>query len=419
MKRRLAGAYFVAIMAAYAAVILAAPAPPPFVDYPDWVYQGVLFHLVLTGHPAAGYALKPYPVPNSLTTAALGVLGLFLRWDWAGKVWECCYLALASFASWSLARALRAGDWRLTLALPALLFLNLVFWNGDVAVETGMCLVMLLLAMLLRGATTAAISAMLVLLFFTHMEACGAALLLVLLWSFFARDRRLPLAILPASALTVWYALARYLRGNLDGRALLHADYPYGSGSFFLYKANTLFKTFGYVNARTPSGLSISEAIFGRPLFCLLLAASLCLALLAWWSMLRGLRSAAPVLRWSVILLLLLALALPQVWLGVADPGTRLLLIACSIALFLVDWRQPAGTAIAWLSVFLCVANLWQFAAIERNPFHPGQPRDLPAPVLVYGHMEPAERLLFYDELRSGRRNIYVFETGLFVNAGR
>jgi hypothetical protein len=165
---KLAWTYFVVVMTSYAVVLLSARMPPPFVDYPDWVYQGMLLHLSLTGHPVAGYALKQYPVPNSTTIVALGLLDGLLPWQWAAKVWICFYLGLSSLASWILARALSV-DWKVIVVLPGLIFLNINFWFGAVNFELGMCLLLVLVAMLLRNQSTWWIAGWLSLMFFTHM----------------------------------------------------------------------------------------------------------------------------------------------------------------------------------------------------------------------------------------------------------
>jgi hypothetical protein len=411
---RLAQLYFALVMISYAVVILLAKMPPPFVDFPDWVYQGVLFHGVITGHPIAGYALKHYPIPNSLTTVGIGILNTLMPWQWAGKVWVCLYLALAAFATWSLERARGVQDWRLLVAVPGIVFLNLNFWYGHISFEIGVCLVMLLLAMLLRGASGPAVMAMLIAIYFTHMEACAGALLLVAIWYGSRQQWKRLWAVLPTLGLTAWYAIARFGSGNVDGAGLQKADHRYGSAGFLVYKANTLFKTFAYVNARTLSGLSISEKIFGRELFLLLILLSLVLATLCLVSIIKGAASAGRAIRAFVLALLAISLLLPQVWLGVADPGSRLLLLTAAIGLFAVNWKGRAGTPIAVLSALLCLCNLGQFAVVERHPRMQGATRDLPAALLTYGHVEPENRLLYYDKLDRNVMDQTIFPTALF-----
>jgi hypothetical protein len=412
--------FFAAMMIGYSWVVLAASNPPPFVDLPDWVYQGVLFHNVLTGHPFVGYALKHYPVPNSTTTVGLGLLDSLMPWQWAGKVWVVLYLGLASFASWASVCALQLRDWRLTMAMPAILFVNLNFWYGHISFEIGVCLVLLLLAMLVRGRSRGAVAGMLVLVFFTHMEACAAALLLLLLWCAVMRDWRRLAGAVPALALTVWYAIARFASGNADARGVPGADYMYGSKAFLIYKANTFSKSFGFINACARDGSSISEHLLGRIVFVALFAASLAMAAICLVKMARAASEGRPGTPRRVIALFFFALLaisalLPQVWLGVADPGSRLVLLASAAGLLIVDWRGRTGTAIALLSAVFCSVNLYQLARVEQNPQAAGTTGNLPAAMLRYGHVEPATRLEYYKKLQRGELDETIFSTAMFV----
>lgn len=411
--------YFIGVMLAYACVILTASAPPALVDYPDWVYQGFLFHGVLMGHPFTDYVLKHYPVPNSTTTIGLGLLDTVLPWQWGAKLWICLYLALATFATWFALHAFNLREWRLVVALPAIVFLNLDFWYGHISFEIGICLVLLLLGMLKRNASSWAVGIMLVLLFFTHMEACAGAILLLILWCAAARQWRKIWAAIPTIALTAWYVVARFTGGNLDVQGLPVADYAYGSPGFLVYKANTFFKIFGYANACTASGLSQSEEIFGKGLFLLLIAASLTLSILCLLHMLKLVTKAGPdrfrkIAGVFVLTLIVISALLPQIWLGVADPGSRLLLLAAAVGFLFFRWHNPTGLAIAGLSALFCLANLWQFAKVENNPGVKGRPRDIPASLIRYGHVEPSTRAIYYQKLERGQMKEYVFPTGIF-----
>ena len=84
---RLGKLYLYGIFASYALVILLVHHAPLLQDYPDWVYQGVLFQHTLAGHTDPGYVLHHYPVPNSLTTVMLGLLNLLFGWQLTAKIW--------------------------------------------------------------------------------------------------------------------------------------------------------------------------------------------------------------------------------------------------------------------------------------------------------------------------------------------
>ncbi len=403
-------------------VILLAKNPPPFVDYPDWVYQGFLFHGVLTDHSFAGYALKHYPVPNSTTTIGLSLLDMVLPWQWAAKVWVCLYLSLAGFATWILSRTV-GSDWRLFLALPGIAFLNLNFWYGHINFEIGVCLVIILLAMLLRGPSILWTTLLLIAIFFTHMEACACALLMVGAWCFQRKRFKLLWACVPTVLLTGWYAAARFSTGNMDAKVSGGQSYRYASPPFLVYKVNMYFKTFGYVNACDLTGRSLSEIIFGRGLYLALIVASLCIAVMGLLLIARFFAFQSDPARQAVRvfagILLAISLLLPHTMLGTSDPGSRLLLMLISVTLFFIPWRQPAGTAVALLSVLFCMANLWQFAIVSRDPAMFGHVRDLPEAILKYGHVEPATRLIYYERLGKGELDETIFPTALFLEDKR
>jgi hypothetical protein len=424
---RAAWVYFFLVLAAYAGVVLAGKLPPAFVDYPDWVYEGVLFHAVLTGHPVAGYALKHYPVPNSLTTVGLGLLDGFLPWQMAGKVWVVLYLALAGVSFWMVMRALRVRATLLLVIVPGILFVNLDFWYGHISFEMGMCLVLMLLALLVRGASSVVVAGLLVLIFFMHMEACGIAFLLLGVWCWMAREWRRVMAAIPALGLTCWYGIARVRGGNLDAGSVPGVIYRYGSPAFLVYKVNTFTKVFGYVNARTMDGCSISERLLGKWGFLLMLGLSLVLAGICLVKIVfaaiqqatqqtRGAGTAPQrrVIAWFALALLCGSAVLPQQWLGVADPGSRLVLVAAGVGLLIVDWKGRGGWTAAAICCLLCWVNLWQLTAVERDPRMAGRVRDLPGAVLQYGHVEPGARLGYYDKLQAGEMDQEIFTTALF-----
>ncbi|HEU5340251.1 hypothetical protein [Edaphobacter sp.] len=396
--------------------------PPAFVDFPDWVYQGFLLHGWMAGHHVAGYALKRYAVPNSTTTVGLGLLDTVLTWQWAGKAWIAIYILLAGFATWMLSKATRGSDWRLMVALPGSVFFNLDFWYGHISFEMGMFLTFLLVALMIREASSVTLSLLLVLIFFTHMEACACALLFLGIWSWEKKQLRRLWVGVPAILLTAWYAVGRFSSGNPDG-GMADVGYRYGSKTFIIYKVNTYFRTFGYVNVCDMQGHSVSELFLGRALFVLLIAASLCVAALIIWLMLRFLlepdehNGSHRSIKIFLVALLALSLFLPHTILGTADPGSRLLLMAVAIGSYFVRWNRPAGTMIACLSVLFCLVNLYQLARVSRGPLVQGRQKDLPAAILRYGHVEPAIRVHLYKAIEQGQMDQIVFTSGLFTQS--
>jgi hypothetical protein len=414
---RYAWLYFGAVMLGYAIVMFTTNLPPGFVDYPDWVYQGVLFQHVLTGHPVAGYALKHYPVPFSLTTLFLGTMDLMVSWQTAAKLWLCVYLALAGVATWMLSRALRVGSALLIISVPSMLIVNLEFWWGRVAFEVGMCLAMMLIALALEEASSWVLAAMLMLIYFAHMEACASAMLFLGLWILYTRRWQRIWVFVPTLALTFWYAAARLGNGNIDATEVPAATYAYGSKVYLLFKASTYFKILGYVNVCTADHLSQTETLVGKLGMILLLLLCVCITVLCLYEVVRGALARSRTAGYLTIFVLFhvgVSLLIPQIFLGSTDPGSRLVLMGVAIGLFLIDWRGPAAKAIATLSVIFCVVNLYQFAIVDHNPYISAHERDLPAAITTFAHVEPARTLVYYHHLEAGQMNLHIFETAMF-----
>jgi hypothetical protein len=418
---------FVAMFALYATVLLAAKNPPAFMDYPDWVYQGVLFHGVLTHSPIPGYVLKAYPVPNALTTIGIALLNLMMSWQWAGKIWICTYFIFAIFASFRLARVLRITNYALWLALPGTVFLNLNFWYGHINFEYGVCTILFFLSMLLEPKLyRTGYAWVLVALFFTHMEACACGVLLFLCFCVCGKYWKQLWQSLPAGLLTAWYSIGRLRGGNLDSSGAVSSQYRYASVKFMVFKFASYFKTLGYVNAMGINGVSKTEAILGRPLMLLLAGLSIVmgcvLAILLLCRLFKEIRQQSETrFVWIFTLLLsVIAMLLPQQLLGTSDPGSRLILIAVVVTLFLTgQYKNRATHFFAYASLALCFANLWQFVTIEENLHLIAARRDLPLAIMEYAHVVPEARLNYYRSLETGTLDRTIFPTALFYEKPR
>src|SRR5437016_4332685 len=73
---------------------------PPLQDYPDWMYQGWVFSRLLSADAPKGYAMANFPVPNSTGTVVMGLFGLVLSPEIAGKIFLS--VAVVVFAAGSL-----------------------------------------------------------------------------------------------------------------------------------------------------------------------------------------------------------------------------------------------------------------------------------------------------------------------------
>jgi hypothetical protein len=413
----------VLIFVLYAVAVLIPENPPAFVDYPDWVYQGVLFHGVIIHSPIPGYALKSYPVPNALTTIGIGIINLLVSWQWAGKLWICTYFLLAIFAIFRLARILDVRGNALWYALPGLVFLNLNFWFGHINFEFGLCVFLLFASMLFEAIpNNRGYAWVLVLLFFIHMEACACGVLLFICFCLSRRCLNLLWQCIPVSLLVVWYSIARFLGGNIDSATAPRAEYHLKSIKFVVFKIQTFFKTLGYVNVRTMSGFSKTEALYGRNLTLLFAGLSFLLGvailILASRQMLRAYRANSETrFAWIFVLtVLIIAMMLPQMLLGTADPGSRLILVSLAMALFLIAKSDSKGMLFVALgSLVLCTANLYQLYVVGANPYiKTGAQATFPLSMGKYAHVEPETRLCYYQSLATGKMTQMIFSTALF-----
>lgn len=434
LSRDMGSFYLSAIFLAYAIVILFSAHAPLLQDYPDWVYQGVLFQHRISGHLDPGYVLNSFPVPNSLTTVALGMLNFVAGWSIAAKVWLVLLFVFAIYAMRRFERALgQPTGWTYFLA-PTFVVLNMSFWTGNINFQFGVCLVLLWVAILaenrkqqMSNTDVARLSLVLTSIFFCHMIACAVAILFLALFVVQTQQYRLIISILPSAALTVWYKIGLIVAqvrpaDNADGAI------RYASPAFFLYKANGYLKALGCTNVVTPGNhSSITLMLLKREGFVVfvLLHGLLggCLLLLGW----RGFRGRYPTqedLRFlwrGLLVLVVLSVLAPSFWLGVFNPGYRLLQLAIAVGVFLAvpasaDTSRRLVVCTAAIAVTCGVLNFLQFAAVQRNPLMQGAlDQKLPRKIVTQlSWVAPAIRSDYYVALRRGVMEKPIFNSGLF-----
>ncbi len=202
-----------------ALVILLFSEPPLFQDYPDWVYQGALFAKMLTGHPVAGYTIKLYPVPNSITTVGLGLLTLVFGWQLAAKLWVLIYLVLAAFTSFYAASVFKVKDAGLWWVLPITLFVGRLFWLGTISFNIGVCFLLLIACELYRGQDrTLLMGALLLVCFFVHLIVYAGAILMMLFYCLQYRRWKLMYMGLATVVMVFWYFAGRILTHSTESR---------------------------------------------------------------------------------------------------------------------------------------------------------------------------------------------------------
>ncbi len=411
----------------YAMVLFAQSAPPSMADYANWTYQGVLLARHLRGVPDAEHVLKTYPVPNSAATLGIGFLALFLPWALAAKVWLCVQMGVTFAAIRRLARTTGASG-AVWWIVPQAAFLGVNWWYGFVNFELGLAWVLLMASMLLRRVRGEqvrewTVGVVLVLAFFTHMIPFAFCGLLLVLYAWQTGRWRVVWQVLPSGLLSVWYLAGRFLEaGNADGQAGMVETVRNYSAAFWDYKANSYFKSFGFVNPITALG-SVALHLLGRAAFAGLVAVNFLLAgLLAWMMCGRLLevwrtRASERFLWLAMLIFVPIFLLAPGTALGVSDPGSRLLQAVLVLGMLLVC--RGGGRVLkasARCGAVLSVAGLLLFARVQLGPPLPENSTGLPVAVVQFARVPYADQDHFYEALDRGVYTQPVFPTGMFLN---
>ena len=202
----------------------------PISDYPDWVFQGTIMARMLRGAAVPHYSIKLYPIPYSTIVTLLGLLDLIFPAEVSGKIVLSLTVVLFAVSSTYLLKALNRSEGNPLLYVPLVFILNCWFFWGELFYLLGTGLLFLYLGYLLRrleslesisGWSLAVVSCA---LFFSHLLPYLTALLVsaivVLPRSDVKLARKFLLAFVPSVALTVWYALARFLTEPLAQHVL-------------------------------------------------------------------------------------------------------------------------------------------------------------------------------------------------------
>lgn len=426
--------YAMALFAAYAAIILVHPTPPPLGDFADWVYQGALLARHLHGLPDTAHTLKHYPVPNSTATVLLGLLAFVMPWTLAAKIFLLLELVVAWFAIRTLALSANTGSWIWYVA-PSGFFLNINFWFGLIAFQLGMALLFFFLAANLNRKHHQGYelrnAILLILLFFTHMVPFTFACLVLVCQAALARCAKLLIAILPSAVLLVWYGWARWQSGNPDAQAVQRLPF-HSIGFYAAYKINTILKSFGFVNPGDSYSHSLALALLGPSGFAILFAVNLLACGAVLWLVAAALRRTwsrtrqldvnaggygfADAIWASIILCLPVYLLLPRATLGLSDPGSRVLQVVFYVALFLciahnriTQLLSAASIAMALTGLFLFVRVGYTTTPVAGMPTAPGTASRLA--IVPYAAVAG-----YYVSLNNGDYQTGVFTTGLFTN---
>ena len=410
------------LLLAYAVLVLAHARPPSLTDLGQWTYAGVLFGLHLRGRPDPAHTLRPFPVPNSAITVGIGLLTLVLPWALACKAWLLGYFGLVFATMRSVLRGRPGSQW-LWLIAPGTLFLSVNFWYGFLNFQMGVCLALLLVARVLRGARREwPYGALLLLSFFAHMIPFGFAAVVLLFYAVRTRRTRLLWQFVPVALATAAYGYGRFfLQHNIDEGVGMITPVRSLTEAFWEYKVNSLLKSGGLVN---PGGPSSSMALFllGRPAFSLMLLADALVCGCILWMATQQMRRTLPqqdgtekVVWWAILLFLPFYLLLPGEALGVSDPGSRVLQMLLATALLLCGGQGRVLRFASVPAVLLAAMGLWMFYDVGYRVV-PQTLTGLPRNALGLAHVANHVQDNFYQALDDTEMNFLVFPTGIFLN---
>ncbi len=346
-------------------------------DFLEWMYQGWLFNQLSTGTDeaiAVQYALVNYPVPNSLSQVAMGLLNTLVSPALAGKIWLGVYLGLAT-TLWVVAQR-RSGDALQQLLLTSMITFGPGFWNGYINFQFALLLFALYLLIDTSGRQRSLWLTLLfsILLFFSHATVflvfalyCVASILLDRSSVFSRRVIQLS-CLIPSALLFGWYSivlLSSYAAQN---------DTSMGLSKWVQYKAYTLAKQGPFHNFIQHNGKSLLDqfdlvykaGFVANFAFAGLLVLWLLVLL---WSLLRGrlaesLRSTVPV--WPLLITLAVCFVIYLVsgsnTLGVVNLGERFLIVALMMLLLLFKCPALLQRALSimagWFMLYLLGATI-------------------------------------------------------------
>lgn len=424
-RHRFAYVWVFACILAAAVIFFANSGPPLMGDYAEWTYHGVLFRDILRGGTLNHvYVLKPYPVPNSITTLGLGILMLVLPWKIAAKLW---LLAVACVGLLSVMRIRQAvpdaQDWTLFIVVPGVLFSS-VFWFGFINFEIGVFFAIFIAARLLQGKDSSLPLAVLLLLaFFSHMVPFAFSMLLLCTYAYDTKKFRLLLSSLPSLALTAGYFIGRALHGNADAKAGMSASVAYLRPAFFAFKVNSYLKCWGFSNPALTERDSILLRLVGTGLFVFLVVCCLIVAAMGAWAIAacvrNSLKTASPHrFFWvSVSIFVVVALVMPGAAAGLSDPGGRMMQTAIWPAISLLTVRsQRLAALLSFCAITLALADEYLLDKVAVKPPMAGvETGPLPAHLREFAHVYYANCAYYYTAIDSGRRDMPIYPTAMFL----
>ncbi|GEM_PF-3530754 len=315
----------------------------PLQDYPDWLFQGHIFSEMLKGHAAGSYSLLRYPIPNTISTLIIGLLGLAFSPEASGKLFLSCYTLLFVFSSFYLFRQFTRGEKSPLILIPLLFIFNNNFFLGNINYLTGLSLLFLGMGLLFKHKDSPekagmwSILILSLLIFLSHGIIYFIWLAFLAVFALLHAKRKqfagLALGTAPSLALLAGYILSR--PAGQDAAATS------GALQFLKFKTASAIGCFSILPHFYPylsaGDLLMKAAVFVNYAVC---AGILLAFIFSLKTGIAGLKENKLVIG-AAALCLFLFLAAPSFLAGVVDPGQRFLYPAFWLALAMLSQRIP------------------------------------------------------------------------------
>jgi hypothetical protein len=341
----------------------------PMADYPDWVYQGFLFSRMLRGKLPAAFSPKSYPVPNSIPTVAMGLLGFIVAPEVAGKLVMSAAVVLFALASIYFFKSAKIAERNPVYLVPLLFVFNCWFFFGELSYLFGLGLLFLYTGYLIRRLDDGVrlngwiVFAALLATFFAHPIPFAIALLISALYFLKRPSRDLAIRFSAAGTLpallAVWFIAGRILHPSSKAVKLWEGWSAHQILGRFLMAFSPFQEFLPWIGISTP-GMKLAAAIN----VALALTAVVALGASVVW--LAAERRHASLMLQAAGICSVLFVAAGYSLAGWIGPGERFIYPAAWFALCWVgaswavlEWRLPMLAAKAAIALLIVAQSLF------------------------------------------------------------
>ncbi|MFH1367773.1 MAG: hypothetical protein ABII64_01475 [Elusimicrobiota bacterium] len=351
----------------------------PLQDYPDWLFQGLLFSKALKGQLMEGYRLIGYPVANSLSTVFIGLFALLFNIEISGKILLSAYALVFIAGSFYMLNSLAGRD-NHPFHYAAFLFLfNCFFFAGNINYVIGLGILFFGMGYILRNAQTpekiGVIPVLLasVLLFYSHAVIFMVYLFFAGLFALSTARKNVILKVLagllPSIALFGIFAVNHLRMAKAAAPVPLNLNFLSISGIAGNISCLSVFQYFYPVMDANTKYINILNIL--NLAFCLVFAVVLFYGFLKILLKFREHASLAV----STAVLSLFAFFNPGYFAGIVRPGERLIFPAVWIILAFLAARPgylgaKSGNIVRYAAIFAVLAQaffLYYFGGMASN----------------------------------------------------